>query len=80
MSVEEKNIQQAKVKEPILTSLEKHYTINVLKFRTLLFFQSQINCWFSGLEFTKCLSEWRTGKIMIRLLLQKQSDLGLQFV
>ena len=31
----------------------------------------------SGLEFTKCLSEYQTGKTLIRLLLQKQSDLGL---
>ena len=50
-------------------------TVNVLKFRTLFFFQSQINCWFSGLEFTKGLSEWQTGKILIRLL--QQTDLGV---
>ena len=25
----------------------------------------------------KCLSEWQTGKTLIRLLLKKQSDLGL---
>ena len=31
----------------------------------------------SGLEFTKCLLELRTGKTLIRLLFQKQSDLGL---
>ena len=29
------------------------------------------------LEFTNCLSEEQTGKILIRLLLQKPSDLGL---
>ena len=29
--------------------------VNVLKFLTL--FSSEIICWFSGLEFTKCLSE-----------------------
>ena len=32
---------------------------------------------FSGLEFTKCFAEYQTGKTLIRLLLQKQSDLGL---
>ena len=31
----------------------------------------------SGLEFTKHLSELQTGKTQIRLLLKKQSDLGL---
>ena len=31
--------------------------VNVLKFRTHFSFFSQINCWFSGLEFTKCLSK-----------------------
>ena len=40
-------------------------------------FCSQIKCWCVGLEFTKCLSEYQTGKTLIRLLLQKQSDLGL---
>ena len=29
------------------------------------------------MESTKCLSEKQTGKTLIRLLLQKQSDLGL---
>ena len=32
-------------------------TVNVLKFLTFSFFYSQIKCWFSGLKFTKCLSE-----------------------
>ena len=50
--------------------------VNVLKFRTNLF-RSQIKCWLSRLEFTNCLSKWQTGKTLIRLLLQKQSDLGL---
>ena len=49
--------------------------INVSK--TLFSFCSKIKCWFSGLKFTKCLSEYQTGKTLIRLLLQKQSDLGL---
>ena len=31
----------------------------------------------SGLELTKCLSEKQTWKSPIRMLLQKQSDLGL---
>ena len=53
------------------------YTVYVLKFQTLFSFCSQIKCWFSGLEFTKWLSEYQTGKTLIRLLLQKQSDLGL---
>ena len=38
----------------------------------------QIKCWFSGLEFTKCVSDYQTGNTLIRLLLQKQSDLGLR--
>ena len=42
---------------------------------TYLFLFSK--CWFSGLEFTKCLSEKQTGKILIRLLQKKQSDLVL---
>ena len=33
--------------------------------------------WLSGLKFTKCLSELQTGNTLIRLLLKKQSDLGL---
>ena len=33
--------------------------------------------WFSGLGYTKCSSEYQIGKTLIRLLLQKQSDLGL---
>ena len=37
-------------------------------------------CWFSGLEFTKCLPEMQTGKILIRLVLQKQSGLDLQCI
>ena len=51
--------------------------VNVLKFWTLFSFCSQIKCCLSGLEFIKCLAEWQTGKTLIRLLLQKQSDLGL---
>ena len=38
---------------------------------------SQMKCWLSRLEFTKCLSEEQTGKTLIRLLFQMQSDLGL---
>ena len=52
-------------------------TVNVLKFRTLFTVCSLRNCWFSGLEFTICLLEKQTGMTLIRLLLQKQSDLGL---
>ena len=37
-------------------------------------------CWLSGLEFTKYLLEKQTGKALIRLLLQKQSDLGLLYL
>ena len=41
-------------------------------------FGSQINVsYVSELEFTKPLSELQTGKTLIRLLLKKQSDLGL---
>ena len=50
--------------------------VNVLKCLTLFFYFSQIKCWFSWLEFTKCLSDYQTAKTLIRLL-QKQSDLGL---
>ena len=50
--------------------------VNFLKFDTHFFFFSQIH-YFSGLEITNCLSEKQTGKTLIRLLLQKQSDLGL---
>ena len=53
------------------------YTVNVLKFGTPLSFFSQMKCWLSRLEFTKCMSEKQTGKTLIRLLLQKQSDLGM---
>ena len=56
---------------------KKLTTVNVLKFWTLSSFCSQIKCWFSGLEFTNFLSELQTGKTLIRLLLQKKSDLGL---
>ena len=52
-------------------------TVNVLKFWTLFSFFSQIKCLLLWLEFSKCLSEKQTRKAMIRLLLQKQSDLGL---
>ena len=38
---------------------------------------SSKECWLSGLHLTKCLSENQTGQTQIRLLLQKQSDLGL---
>ena len=51
--------------------------VNVLKFQTLFSFCSQIKCWFSGLEFTNFLSEQQTWNTLVRLLLQKQSDLGL---
>ena len=55
------------------------YTVilNVLKFQTLFYFCIQIKCLVTGLEFTKCLSEQQTGKTLIRLLVRKQSDLGL---
>ena len=36
-----------------------------------------VMCLLSGLEFIKCSSEYQTGKTQIRLLPQKQSDLGL---
>ena len=42
-------------------------------------FCSQIKCWLSGLT-TKYLSKKQTGKTLIRLLPQKQSDLGLPFL
>ena len=45
-------------------------TVNVLKFRTPCSFSSIKKCWLSGLEFTKCMSEWQTGKTLVRLLLR----------
>ena len=48
--------------------------VNVVKFRTLC---SQIKCWLSWLELNKSLSGKQTRQTLIRLLLQKQSDLGL---
>ena len=53
--------------------------VNVLKFQTLFFCCSQINGGTrnKGLDFINCLSEYQTGKTLIRLLLRKQSDLGL---
>ena len=39
--------------------------VNVLKFRTLFSFCSQIKCRLSWLEFTKCLSQQQTGKTQI---------------
>ena len=57
--------------------MEESTAVNVLKFRTTFSFYSQIKCWISGLEFTKCLSKQQTMKTLIRLLLQNESDLGL---
>ena len=51
--------------------------VNIIKFQTLSYCCSQLKCWLSGPEFTKCLSEYQSEKTLIRLLLQKQSDLGL---
>ena len=51
--------------------------INIRKFQTLFSICSQIKCWFSELNFTKYLSEQQTGKTLISLLPQKQSDLVL---
>ena len=47
----------------------------------LIFFclsRSVITCWFSGPAFQKCLSEYQTDKTLVRLILQKQSHLGLR--
>ena len=55
----------------------KYTTVNGLNFLTLFSFGFLINGSLSGLELTKCLSEQQTGKTLIRLLPQKQSDLGL---
>ena len=51
--------------------------INIRKFQTLFSFCSQIKCWYSELKFTEYPSEQQTGKTLIRLLPQKQSDLVL---
>ena len=51
--------------------------VNVLKFRTLFSFCSEIKHWLSGLELTKCSSGKQTQKTLIRQLLHRQPDLGL---
>ena len=74
--------QDLTFKVPITISADDRYcdifpTVNVLKLQTLISFYSQIKFWFSGLAFTKRLLEQQTEKTPIRLLLKKQSDLGL---
>ena len=56
--------------------LQTNGMVNVLKFQTLYYISFLLKSWLSGLKFTKCLSEWQTGKTLIRLLLSKQSDLN----
>ena len=54
--------------------------VNDLKFRTPFSFCSQLNCWLSGMLVRIANIEdpdQQTVKTLIRLLLQKQSDLGL---
>ena len=51
--------------------------VNVLNFKPFISFGSQIKSWLFGLKFTKYLQNSKTGKTLIKLLLQKQSDLGL---
>ena len=58
----------------ISIKLKTLHKVNVLKFRTLFSFCSQI----IGLEFTIWLSQQQTGKTLIRLLLHKQFDLGMR--
>ena len=41
---------------------------------TSVLFSNKMLGWLSGFEFTKWLSELQTGKTLIRLLLQKQSE------
>ena len=54
------------------------YYEKCIKFRILFSFCFQIKCWLLGLEFTKHMSDYQTGKTLIRLLLKKkQSDLSL---
>ena len=47
---------------------------------SLFQFSNKMLVTISGLEFTNFLSELQIGKTLIRLLLQKQSDLGLPFL
>ena len=54
-------------------SLVNGIAVKVLKF-------SQIQNWFSGQEFTKCLSESQKCDTLIRLLLQKQPDMVLPYL
>ena len=65
------------VKSIVMELIEISYMVNAAKFQTFFSFSSQIKCLLSGLKLTKCLSEKQTRKTEIRLLLQKQSDLGL---
>ena len=64
-----------------LTGEGFYWVLPLKKFENykLFFFCSQIKSCLhvSGLEITKCLSAYQTGKPLLRLLLQKQSDLGL---
>ena len=55
--------------------LKKVITVDFQNFQH--FFCFQIKYWSSGWELSKCLSEKQTEKTLIRLLLQKQSDLVL---
>ena len=45
-------------------------------FENFFFWGLQIKCWLSGLDVIKCSGK-QTGKTLVRLLLQKKSDLGL---
>ena len=48
----------------ILPAIKQHISmVYVLKFQTLFSFCFQTKCWLSRLEFTKCLSEYKQGRL-----------------
>ena len=55
------------------------YIVNILKFGTLPFLFSN-KMLVIRVEIHKCRSEYQTGKTLIRLVLQNQSDLGMPYL
>ena len=62
----------------ILPTFENKLKFNKVKFSKFQRLFLKIKCRLSELEFTNCSSEKQTRKTLVRLLHQKQSDLGLQ--
>ena len=84
-----KLLEEPCFRDPLMSNIIQHpltgdgiyWVLPFKKFEIFkhFFFYSQIKSCLhvSGLEVTKCLSAYQTEKTQIRLLLQKQSDLGL---